>query len=32
MARLEAAPSNVDGMTARDVYQAEVSPFVGRDP
>jgi alpha-amylase/alpha-mannosidase (GH57 family) len=32
MARLEAAPSNLDGMTARDVYQAEVSPFVGRDP
>jgi len=28
MARLEAAPSNVEGKTGRDVYEAEVSPFV----
>jgi alpha-amylase/alpha-mannosidase (GH57 family) len=28
MARLEAAPSNVEGMTGRDVYEREVTPFV----
>ncbi|MGH8873291.1 MAG: DUF3536 domain-containing protein [Acidimicrobiia bacterium] len=28
MARLEAAPSNVEGMTGRSVYEREVSPFV----
>jgi alpha-amylase/alpha-mannosidase (GH57 family) len=27
MARLEAAPSNIAGMTGRDVYESEVSPF-----
>jgi alpha-amylase/alpha-mannosidase (GH57 family) len=27
MARLEAAPSNIPGMTGRDVYEREVSPF-----
>jgi hypothetical protein len=30
MARLEAAPSNLEGKTGRDVYEAEVSPFVGK--
>ncbi len=29
-ARLQAAPSNLDGINGRDVYEAEVSPFVGR--
>jgi alpha-amylase/alpha-mannosidase (GH57 family) len=28
--RLESAPSNVDGMNGRDVYQREVTPFVNR--
>jgi hypothetical protein len=28
LARLEAARSNVDGMTGRDVYQREVTPFL----
>ncbi|MGH8913025.1 MAG: DUF3536 domain-containing protein [Acidimicrobiia bacterium] len=30
LSRLEAAPSNVDRMTGRDVYEREVTPFVGR--
>jgi alpha-amylase/alpha-mannosidase (GH57 family) len=28
LARLESVPSNVEGMTGRDVYEREVSPFV----
>lgn len=28
LSRLEAAPSNVDGMTGRHVYEREVTPFV----
>ncbi len=28
LSRLEAAPSNVDGMTGRDIYEREVTPFV----
>lgn len=28
LSRLEAAPSNVDGMTGRDVYEREVSSFI----
>lgn len=30
MARLERAPSNLEGVTGRVVYEREVSPFVGR--
>ena len=30
MARLEAAPSNLEGVNGRVVYEREVSPFVGR--
>jgi hypothetical protein len=28
-ARLEAAPSNLEGVNGRVVYEQEVSPFVG---
>jgi hypothetical protein len=28
LARLEAARSNLDGMTGRDVYHREVTPFL----
>jgi hypothetical protein len=28
-ARLEAAPSNLEGVNGRDVYEREVGPFVG---
>jgi hypothetical protein len=30
LTRLESAPSNVNGMNGRDVYQREVTPFVRR--
>jgi hypothetical protein len=29
LARLEAAPSNLEGVNGRVVYEREVSPFVG---
>jgi hypothetical protein len=30
LARLEKAPSNLEGVNGRVVYEREVSPFVGR--
>jgi hypothetical protein len=30
VARLEKAPSNLEGVNGRVVYEREVSPFVGR--
>lgn len=31
LARLDKAPSNIDGMTGADVYRSEVAPFMGRN-